>query len=471
MIQEAHVVRNGDATAPAVVDTRGQLPPFWDRQVAFFANLLALFYGNEAEMECLSREIGEIDSYGGRLVPIIDLMFRGGNNLLLLERKPDEALCRYFEDTLGLTLPELEVMSHAEYLTLGNHFDADRREEIASMLEVPKTHDSRYIDGFVTDKTLTKAAAYMAKETITTEPGSRRGNNKWLLHQFLEAEGLPVLPTLLAASAKEVAVRAAELIRMGFAEAVVKAQIGASGIGMIQLEHPAKPETFPEIPELIFYEGPCMVQGWVKKGVQGVTRKRSPSVQTFIDNEGVYLYDVTEQILSHASVHEGNISPPEYFDDEPALREELLRQAGKAGQWLFGLGYRGTASVDFLVVNREDKDVSEVYVCEINARVTGATYPSVLARHFTPEGSWLLRNIRLRKSLEGEQVLDLFRKPGHLYSPENKAGVLPINFNFGDDDLIHKGQFLCLAETPEQCHRYLDLAQNDIPAEWSFDRD
>ena len=44
----------------------------------FFANLLALFFGNEAETKSLADEVGEIDSYGGRLIPILNLIFRKG---------------------------------------------------------------------------------------------------------------------------------------------------------------------------------------------------------------------------------------------------------------------------------------------------------------------------------------------------------------------------------------------------------
>ena len=52
-------------------------PGFPDRSVLFFANLLALFFGNRVEMQCLADEVGEVDSYGGRLIPILDLLFGG----------------------------------------------------------------------------------------------------------------------------------------------------------------------------------------------------------------------------------------------------------------------------------------------------------------------------------------------------------------------------------------------------------
>ncbi|MCB1089114.1 MAG: hypothetical protein KDM63_18910, partial [Verrucomicrobiae bacterium] len=77
----------GPAAIP-VIASPGTLPPFWDRNAVFIANLLGLFFGNEEETRLLSEEVGEVDSYGGRLIPIIDLLFAGpGKNLLVLERE------------------------------------------------------------------------------------------------------------------------------------------------------------------------------------------------------------------------------------------------------------------------------------------------------------------------------------------------------------------------------------------------
>ena len=45
-----------------IVRTEGGLPEFWDRSAVFFANLLALFFGNEKGSQVLSDEVGEVDS-------------------------------------------------------------------------------------------------------------------------------------------------------------------------------------------------------------------------------------------------------------------------------------------------------------------------------------------------------------------------------------------------------------------------
>lgn len=461
---------------PSVVSAPGTLPPFPAHSAVFVANLMGLFFGNEAKTRMLAEQVGEVDSYGGRLLPIVDLLFRGpGGNLLILEREADPALTRYLEDGLGLSLPETMVLPHEEYLRLGralsggaalHHGDQEAIDRIAA-------HPAGWMDGYVTDETLAALAAATGKRTLSTPGGSHRGNNKLLLHRHVEESGLPVVPTELAASPEEVPGCLRRLREMGFSAAVVKAPIGASGIGLLKVGHLDDQSTGtgaspgePSIPEHFFLDGPCMVQGWLTPGEGGIRRIRSPSVQMYLDPATVTLYDLTEQILSQSSVHEGNESPPPWLDPHPSIAEELLRQAGVAATWLHAQGYRGTASVDFLVAEGtgERKDGATVYICEINARVTGATYPSLLAHHLLPGGAWLMRNLRFREPLEGQDILDRLARAGDLFEAgTGRAGVLPVNFNFGEDGRVHKGQFLCLAPTTRGSEFLLRMAEVDLP--------
>ncbi|MBT8044434.1 MAG: hypothetical protein KJO79_05730, partial [Verrucomicrobiae bacterium] len=254
------------------------------------------------------------------------------------------------------------------------------------------------------------------------------------------------------------------LQRAGFRSAVIKAPMGASGIGMVkvnELNDRAGIET--TIPQHFFTEGPCLVQGWICAGEFGVRKVHSPSAQLFLDNESVVIYDLTEQILSDDSVHEGNESPPPYLCRHSEVKSELLRQAGEVGRWLHGRGYRGTASADFLLVENDD-DSFTVYVCEINARVTGATYPAVLAKHFLPHGAWLLRNLRFTEPVAGDALMDLLRTAHDLFVPgKSEFGVLPVNFNTGSDGLVHKGQFLCLAPSAGGSKMLLEMAKLNLP--------
>lgn len=214
-----------------------------------------------------------------------------------------------------------------------------------------------------------------------------------------------------------------------------------------------------------------MIQGWLESGVNGVRTITSPSVQMFLNHSKVMLYDVTDQILSDNSVHQGNESPPNNLFEHPGLRDEMFEQAGIAGRWLHEQGYRGTASVDFLVVEREGEKAPTVYICEINARVTGATYPSVLARHFRPEGAWLMRNVTMMKPVNGKELLEKLDYSGHLFRNGAEHGVMPINLNLGENDQVLKGQFLCLTDTVDGCHKLLGDVELRLGIPWRFDRD
>jgi hypothetical protein len=309
-------------------------------------------------------------------------------------------------------------------------------------------------------------AEALNKPTISSMEGSKRGNNKLLLHNHLAEKGFPVFDTVSASSPDDVPACIDTLRKKGYKKAVVKAQIGASGIGIIVL--PTASCNANTIPEHLFFEGPCLVQGWLDEAVANIHHLGSPSIQMFLDDETVSLYDITEQILNVESIHEGNLAPPPYFSKGDYVYEELFRQAASAGSWLHGQGYRGTASVDFLVVDRHG--TVEVRVCEINARVTGATYPSVIARHFLPHDAWLMRNIRFAKPLRDTSLLTMLDKAGYLYHPDLQEGVLPVNFNL-DEGGVQKGQFLCLGKNADDCINMFKEIESILPLSWHYDRD
>lgn len=451
---------------PEIKIVTGALPPFWNRNVLFFCNLRSIFYENDAEAAELVRQITGSQSYGGRVVSILNLLFHRGPNKILLEAAPEANLLDYLSGDLALSLPAFEVLDHPRYQHLAKKLE-DKSGASDPIIEELKNHPAEWVDGYVTDGVLVEVARSVGKRTVSSLAGSKNGNNKYLLHRYQQKRKLPVFDTFTAESSAEVPSCLERLRKGGYKKAVIKAQIGASGYGMIK----AVIEGFKpaDAPEYLFFEGPCMVQGWIDEDCPGVERLGSPSVQMFLNDDAVFLFDWTEQILSDESIHEGNQSPPPYASDHPGLEEELFRQAGLAGEWLHAQGYRGTASVDFLVVRRGGR--TDVIICEINARVTGATYPSVLARHFIPGACWYMRNIQFRKALDGAQLLALMDQAGELYRPGREKGIIPFNFNVDEDGKVTKGQFLCLGKDHGECAGLLARAWTDLPVDWGYDRD
>lgn len=445
---------------PAVSCDLDRMPPLWDRRAIFVANLNALFFGNKEQTSVLNETVRGVRTYGGRLAAVLPILFARRPNLLLAEAAPDEALTEYLRGVLGLDLPDVVVFDPADY---------DLRRGTAR--DAPPSHPAEWMDGFVTDEALAEIAAWAGKRTITTVAGSKDGNNKLLLHEHLHASGRPVFDTLLAASPADVPRALAALAEKGYAHAVLKAQIGASGCGMFRLPtNEAGCDETRSVPEYLFYEGPCLVQGWFDETVEGVEVVGSPSVQWFVDDDRISLYDVTEQVLSRERIHEGNVAPPPYLRDAPRLQEKLLDAAGDVARFLHARGYRGTGSVDFLVVRRDGKAVP--YVCEANARVTGATYPSLLGRRFAPGRTWLMRNVRFPKPLAGADLLARLEDARILFDPRaSRDGVLPFNFNTRDDGRVEKGQFVAFGEDAEDCANRLASAAEACEAGWGFDRD
>ncbi len=454
---------------PLVIQTQGYTPRLWaDGRAVFFTNVQGLFFDNEALTETLVREFVHAESYGSRLVPVMGLLYRGGGNAVVLEGAPDPALCRYFAGDLGLTLPEIHVLSHADYLQLGRSLKDGTESPTHDLISKLIAADIPLVDGFVTDATIERIARRLGKRTLSSCGGSRRGNNKLLLHRHLESVGLPVFDTETAANPGEVAHCLEALARRGFRRAVAKSALGASGVGLMKLN---TADTRAQVPAAFFHEGPVMIQGWIETERDGVRRIHSPSVQMFLDDEAVSLYDLTEQILSHDSVHEGNESPPPYRDALPGIATELFRQAEVAGRWLHAQGYRGTASADFLVAETGATGEFRAYVCEVNARLTGATYPSMLARHFLPRGAWLMRNLMLKEATSGRAVLRYLEEHGDLFHPGMERGVIPENFILDENGRVAKGQFLCIGADTRECHELLEHAERDLPIDWDYLKD
>lgn len=446
---------------PALRVHPAHLPRFWDRSAVFVANLRSLFFGNERQTEILAEQIKGVDSYGGRLLPLIDLLFTGSPNLLLLETEPVGELRAYHEG-LGLSLPECRLVSSAVYQGR-NGAGADRE----ALVELLHAHPAPWIDGFVTDLTLEELAQRAGKRTLSSHAGSHNGNNKLLLHQFLAREGLPTFDTEVAESPEHAAECCRRLRARGYARVALKAPIGGSGIGMLCL--PAAEVVADQIPGYLFHEGACLVQGWLEAGSNGVQLLGSPSVQLFLSEHEVCLYDVTEQILGAHSVHEGNVAPPPYAAEVAGAVDRLLEVAARAALWLHAQGYRGTASVDFVLLRREGE--LQAIAAEINARVTGASYPSILARHFIPAGAWLMRNLRFHHPMSAPEVLAALEREGCLYHPGATAGVLPINFNVDAGRQVTKSQMLCLAADAATVQRMCGLVERAFHLKWQYDRD
>lgn len=448
---------------PVVEQTIGSLPQLWERRTVFFANLLSLFFGNVRGTDVLRREVGTLESYGGRLIPILNLIFRGGENLLILEGKPDRTLCDYFEQELKLNLPEVKTGSHQVYLSLLDQKPA-HAAEVEHLIHMVRDHPAEWLDGFVTDEALVKLAALTGKTLFTTTEASHAGNNKYLLHNFLSDRGLPVFDTCVAKDRDEVTSAIRDLAGLGYRSGVIKAQIGASGIGMVRLDF----EKPVPAPDYLFHEGPCLVQGWLTEG-EGIHFLGSPSVQMFIGEQRISLFDLTEQFLTANSVHEGNMAPPPYLEEYPDLREELLRQGEIAARWLHERGYRGTASADCHVIRRDG--AFEVRICEINARITGATYPSLLARSYRPNGAWLMRNLHFTQPYAGPAILEALDEACLLFRPEAESGVIPINFNLTRDGYVGKGQFLAVGGDVGEVTTLFECIARLENILWEYDRD
>lgn len=439
----------------------GSLPSFFQENTCFFANILSIFFENVYLRAILSKEIGTLSSYGGRLIPILNLLYQGGANLLFLEEPPVSVLLKYFQDVLHLSLPQIKILPHRKYLSYARNYN--RSDNFIKFL---KNSSPQTINGYVSDRALFMLAKLSGKRLTSSLKGSRRGNNKYFLYKHILAEGFPSFDTYTAKDHTGIIKAFHNLQRQGYSKIVVKSQLGASGIGMMRI---TSTKEVLRVPRSFFKEGRVLVQGWLDESVEEVKYIGSPSVQIFVKENSVAIYDITAQLLFDNAVHQGNLTPAPYLEGRGDLVKEIIRQAISASLWLNRQGYRGPASIDFHIIERQGR--FEVRISEINARVTGATYPSVLARYFTPQKPWLMKNISFYKKVSPLFVMKVLDRHNLLFFPGRKKGILPFNFNFSSKGILIKGQFLFLAPAVDGLYSLLNklTSLKELPVK--FDRD
>jgi len=440
----------------------GKLPPLWRESVIFYANLDCIFFGQPEKTRQLVDNVSGFYGYGSRLLPILGLMFQGDRNLLLLRQEPDPIVMHYFSERLGLKLPDIEIIEKTPACGISRiNYDARVRQRL-------RAHPARILDGYVTDPSLEAMADDLDKRLINSHRSCRDANDKILLNRFLRQVGLPVFDGGEATIGQDLDECFIALREMGYLKAAVRSSLGASGFGMAITR--LDDEGQSSFPAHLFSEKKVLVQGWIEEGRRSVTRIVSPSVQFFCgDDDKVTLYDITDQLLSKSSIHEGNISPPISLAADNDIQKEILRQAEIVTSWVASTGFRGTGSIDFVVCGTNKK--ATVYTCEVNARVTGATYPSLLALHFNSGGAWLMRNVSFGPCMTGQEFFALLEKKNILYLPGRPQGILPLNLIEAENREVTKCQLLFLAGDTGRCLEMIENFPKLLPASCVFDRD
>lgn len=456
-------------TRPAplpVTVTRGRLPTLWTGSALFFADLYAIFYGEPEKTRQLQTSVVGFYAYGGRLLPILNLLYGGGHNTLLLQEAPDPVMFDYFACRLGLNLPDVMVLDHHDHDTFHDAL-AHNPQAMDTLTQSKAT----YIDGYVTDPHLEALAEGLGKRVVNSTAQSKAANNKVALFRFLEADDLPRFDGGEVAPGAPLNAALSALKAQGYHRAVVRSAWGASGFGVavVPLDGQLIADSQADLPGHLLAEPTVLVQGWVEPGVLGIGQVSSPSVQFFIGDDHIALFDVTGQLLKDASIHQGNISPPNDFAAEPEVMDDIIHQATQVTRWVASSGYRGTGSIDYIIYRQGDQ--TQVRVCEVNARVTGATYPSLLAKRLRPGAAWLMRNFEFAPEIDCDDFLNSLDRPGYLYRPGMETGVLPINFIRNPHGKVVKCQLLFLAASPKKCQQLITPCLTALPAKGGYASD
>jgi hypothetical protein len=146
------------------------------------------------------------------------------------------------------------------------------------------------------------------------------------------------------------------------------------------------------------------------------------------DSGYILCVSVTDQRLSEALVHEGNLYP-----SSAKTIKAMMGSAWKMSKWLQSEGYCGLAGFDFAEYLNHETGKLQHFLCEINPRTNAAAYPKALMEYLNMKQeqkgqprieAFLSSNLRTRATSFAE-LNDLC---GHLFfNSEIGRGGVPYN--------------------------------------------
>ncbi len=121
------------------------------------------------------------------------------------------------------------------------------------------------------------------------------------------------------------------------------------------------------------------------------------------DSGGILCVSVTDQRLSEALVHDGNLYP-----SSAKTIKAMISAAWKMSKWLQSEGYCGLVGFDFAeYLNRETRELQH-FLCEINPRTNAAAYPKALMEYLNmkqDQNGQPRRSLSLVKSQDKSEFL------------------------------------------------------------------
>jgi len=253
-----------------IVSDHRRMPPLHRGGALYLGNLYAIFYGDGSRTRELMGRVSGFFGYGGRLLPIVDLLYPQGPNLLLLEQIPDPPLLDLLGGHLALSLPRFEVIEPEQASTFEQGL-ASRPD----LLPQAGIQPGFWIDGFVADAELERLGHHFGLRPATTCIASRHANDKSRLRLFLESQGLPRFDGGLVHNLEDVARMGIQLRGMGYRRAALRAAIGASGFGFWPVDLEGG-DPLPDPPHL-FEHGPAQLEGRLAPGSTASMRSPPPA--------------------------------------------------------------------------------------------------------------------------------------------------------------------------------------------------
>lgn len=261
---------------------------------------------------------------------------------VLLSCEPDIEFLTYLNEQ-GFNLPGIILQVEDEI---------DIKEQLKHSFLIPYIQ-SEYIDSL---KNEVPGIKVFGNELELT----KQLNNKYFVRKLMQNHGIHVPNGFICNNIDQLYEAYSLLTSEGFGKCVIKLPYGSSGKGLYVIEDE---KSFLNISKYISRRAKSfelLIEGWYPT-------EKSINSQLLIQEDGVELLAITEQIIDEQGVYRGTNFTSIKQD---TLLEEYISDIVKVGNIIRELGYRGIAGIDSII----DTSQNVFPVIEINARFTQVTY-------------------------------------------------------------------------------------------------
>ena len=393
----------------------------------FLGNSKILYLNDRHEEEDTHKE-DRRKLYDKRIFPLLEK-----DDFTIFAEKIDSFLWDYYRSLDLAKIKPKNIFyadSYLKYPSLTKAVLADKN--LIQRLKQEKFHFLMpYIESYDMGKLAGEIGAFLFRSADFTDWINNKSNYRKVLRELK----LPLIPGYQT-NLEKAKRHFKELKKRGFKKVVLKKERSVSGFSVFVTE---KEEDFDQcLKDNLSEQKSFVLEGFIEDV------RYSPNFQYFITENNVEFIVATDQILEKDRVsYSGNLYPS-FLIKKPAVLKTINEMSEKICGYLQTKRCFGLAGIDYIVTKQ-----GKVYSTEVNARINGSTFPSLIIEKLFGEDAnihWLFKTFHFKPvSFE-----NLFNKFKYFIKKRGDFGVLPIGVDLLES--MGEGQFMIISRSSKELY-------------------